>query len=88
MDEGDSGLVSLPHNFEEVDPDHLVLLIVDMLNRLIEHNDKIPLSPESLTRFHSRCPPGISLLDYLRRIVKYTKVEVRICKPHAPLYSL
>jgi hypothetical protein len=32
---------------------------------------------ESLTRFHSRSPPNISVLDYLRRIVKYTNVEVR-----------
>ena len=67
----------------------------DMLQRLIEHNDRIPLSPyaigslpssivllttrlssEALTRFHSRTAPNISVLDYLRRIVQYTKVEV------------
>ncbi|KAF9227282.1 cyclin-domain-containing protein [Gyrodon lividus] len=47
----------------------------DMLDRLIAHNDRIPLLPESLTRFHSRTAPGISVLDYLRRIVKFTKVE-------------
>lgn len=68
---------------------------VDMLDRIIVHNDQIPLSPsvemsqidildallsrnsESLTRFHSRTPPAISLLDYLRRIVKFAKVEVQ-----------
>lgn len=33
---------------------------------------------ESLTRFHSRTVPNISVLDYLRRIIKWTKVEVRI----------
>lgn len=69
-----------------------------MLERLIAHNDQIPLSPyvsvtfsaairyvlifiliasESLTRFHSRSPPSISVLEYLRRIVKYANVEVR-----------
>jgi len=67
--------VTLPHDFMQADVDHIVLLIVDMLGRVIAHNDDIPLSPESLTRFHSRCPPAITLLDYLRRIVKYAKVE-------------
>lgn len=64
-----------------------------MLERLMAHNDQIPLSPyvaavedmfkvltdrvrESLTRFHSRTPPSITVLDYLRRIVKYANVEV------------
>ncbi|KAG6375431.1 cyclin-domain-containing protein [Boletus reticuloceps] len=46
-----------------------------MLERLIVHNDRIPLVPESLTRFHSRSAPGISVLDYLRRIIRFTKVE-------------
>ncbi|KAG6844417.1 hypothetical protein H0H87_007072 [Tephrocybe sp. NHM501043] len=30
---------------------------------------------ESLTRFHSRSAPSISVLDYLKRIVKFTNVE-------------
>jgi len=68
----------LPAKFEDADLDHLVVLIADMLQRLITHNDQIPLSPESLTRFHSRSPPGITVLEYLRRIVKYTNVE-RTC---------
>lgn len=46
-----------------------------MLGRLISHNDLIPLTPSTLTRFHSRAPPNITLPDYLRRIVKYTSVE-------------
>ncbi|KDN41359.1 hypothetical protein RSAG8_07474, partial [Rhizoctonia solani AG-8 WAC10335] len=46
-----------------------------MLDRLTSHNDQIPLRPEALTRFHSRTPPGISIQDYLKRIVKYTNVE-------------
>ena len=46
-----------------------------MLGRLISHNDLIPLTPNNLTRFHSRTPPNISLNDYLRRIVKYASVE-------------
>jgi len=74
MDEGEEQ-IALPHDFMQADVDHIVLLIVDMLGRLIAHNDKIPLSPEALTRFHSRTPPAIPVLDYLRRIVRYTRVE-------------
>src|SRR4051812_24945554 len=47
----------------------------DMLTRLISHNDLIPLTPSTLTRFHSRAPPSITVADYLRRIVKYTSAE-------------
>ncbi|KAJ7502807.1 cyclin-domain-containing protein [Mycena galericulata] len=65
----------LPLDFSTVDIDSLVLLIADMLERLIAHNDLIPLLPESLTRFHSRSAPAITVLDYLRRIVRYTNVE-------------
>ncbi|KAI8620061.1 cyclin-domain-containing protein [Chytriomyces sp. MP71] len=53
-------------------------MIADMLQRLTAHNDQIPLSSSTLTRFHSRAPPGISIVDYLRRIVKYASVE-RVC---------
>jgi hypothetical protein len=65
-----------------------------MLQRLMFHNDKIPLLPcvrsvmspgsltpmvlsENLTRFHSGSVPNISVLDYLKRIVRFTNVEVR-----------
>ncbi|KAG2345710.1 cyclin-domain-containing protein [Suillus weaverae] len=67
--------VTLPAAFEVAEIDNLALLIANMLERLIAHNDKIPLLPESLTRFHSRAVPNISVLDYLRRIIKWTKVE-------------
>lgn len=80
--------------------------LVDMLGRLIAHNDNIPLSPsvevnqidnldtvlsdrsETLTRFHSRSPPAIPVLDYLRRIVRYTKVEVWIAMSSFYFYVL
>ncbi|KAJ7039220.1 cyclin-domain-containing protein [Mycena alexandri] len=62
-------------DFAAVPIDSLVLLIADMLERLMAHNDLIPLLPESLTRFHSRSAPGITVLDYLRRIVRFTNVE-------------
>ncbi|KAI6121776.1 cyclin-domain-containing protein [Pisolithus sp. B1] len=73
-----SGRVVLPSAFEDADIDNLALLIADMLERLMVHNDQIPLLPESLTRFHSRAIPSINVLDYLRRIIKFTKVE-KLC---------
>lgn len=48
--------------------------LASMLNRLISHNDQIPLQPSYLTRFHSRAPPTISVRDYLLRITRYTNV--------------
>jgi len=65
----------LPLDFAVCDMESLVLLIADMLDRLMSHNDLIPLVPESLTRFHSRSAPGITVVDYLRRIVRFTNVE-------------
>ncbi|KAJ7594753.1 cyclin-domain-containing protein [Mycena floridula] len=65
----------LPATFEQATIDQLVVLIADMLDRLKSHNDRIPLLPENLTRFHSRSAPNISILDYLKRIVKFTNVE-------------
>jgi hypothetical protein len=46
-----------------------------MLDRLIEHNDNIPLLPDSLTRFHSRVAPSISVREYLARICRFVNVE-------------
>lgn len=68
-------VIILPTTFPEADIDHIIILIADMLNRLLEHNDLIPLTSATLTRFHSRAPPSISVVDYLRRIVKYTSLE-------------
>ncbi|KAG8911226.1 hypothetical protein FRC01_005838, partial [Tulasnella sp. 417] len=65
----------LAPRFEDCEVEHLVELIADMIDRLITHNDQIPLQPDALTRFHSRLPPGISVHDYFARIVKYANVE-------------
>ncbi|PVG03078.1 cyclin-domain-containing protein [Serendipita vermifera] len=67
--------IELPGYFEDVKLDDLVVLIADLLHRMVVHNDQIPLSAEGLTRFHSRSTPGISILDYLRRIIRYVRVE-------------
>ncbi|KDR75348.1 hypothetical protein GALMADRAFT_268901 [Galerina marginata CBS 339.88] len=75
MESSSSERVGVPALFEEAPVECLVELIADMLERLMAHNDRIPLSPESLTRFHSRSAPGITVLDYLKRIVRFTNVE-------------
>eukprot|EP00842_Homolaphlyctis_polyrhiza_P003286 jgi/Hompol1/3959/HPOL_003413-RA len=65
-----------------------------MINKLIAHNNAIPVTDHSLTRFHSRSPPAISISDYLVRIVRFANVELpvlliilvyidRICTKHA-----
>ena len=66
----------LPWAFHDCPIDTLVVLISHMLDLLMQHNDQVQLTPDALTRFHSRAAPGISVLDYLRRIVKYTNMEV------------
>jgi hypothetical protein len=49
----------------------MVVLIANMISELIQTNDALPLRSGVLTRFHSRTPPGISVLDYLQRLAKH-----------------
>lgn len=65
----------LPYLFDDAHIDDVLVLVVDMLDKLTEHNDALPLHPSALTRFHSRATPNISLSAYLRRIAKYTSIE-------------
>ncbi|CAO3597162.1 unnamed protein product [Absidia cylindrospora] len=67
--------IQVPEYFYAVDINYLTHMIADMLERLISHNDLIPLTTSNLTRFHSRIPPNITLSDYLRRIIKFTSIE-------------
>ncbi|KAJ9114743.1 hypothetical protein QFC22_005619 [Naganishia vaughanmartiniae] len=78
----ETGRPLLPWAFIDCDTEDLVVLIAHMLNKLMEHNDQVVLTSSSLTRFHSRAPPAITVIDYLRRIVKYTNLE------RLPLLSL
>ena len=64
--------------FYDCDMADLIVLISDMIMQLIHHNDRLPLTPSGLTRFHSRAPPAISVHDYLSRIVRYTSLE-KVC---------
>ncbi|ORX53159.1 cyclin-domain-containing protein [Hesseltinella vesiculosa] len=97
----DANIIQVPEYFYEVDIIYLSHMIADMLGRLTSHNDMIPLTPSTLTRFHSRIPPNITLTDYLRRIIKFTSLEKsclliiliyidRVCErhPHFTISSL
>ncbi|ORX33556.1 cyclin-domain-containing protein [Kockovaella imperatae] len=72
----------LPWAFIDCPQETLIVLITHMLNMLIQHNDQVVLTPDALTRFHSRAAPGISVEEYLKRIVRYTNMET------IPLLSL
>ncbi|MCJ1405231.1 hypothetical protein MMC11_008458 [Xylographa trunciseda] len=65
----------MPARYETCDVKDLVLLISNMLMELIRFNDKIPLKDGRLTRFHSRAPPGISVVDYLQRLTTHATLS-------------
>lgn len=75
----------IPATFFECDMAILVELCSAMFSQLTLHNDKLPLTAQSLTRFHSRAPPAISVADYTRRIVRYTSAE-KCCLLAAVIY--
>jgi hypothetical protein len=49
----------------------VVPVLACVLNQLCHRNDKIPLDPKAVSKFHALRPPAISILDYLERISKY-----------------
>ncbi|KAF4413697.1 Nuc-1 negative regulatory protein preg [Colletotrichum fructicola] len=61
----------LPLRYELCGVEDMVVLISHMLSELIETNDALALRSGSLTRFHSRTTPSISVLDYLNRLAKH-----------------
>ncbi|RFU26129.1 hypothetical protein B7463_g10213, partial [Scytalidium lignicola] len=61
----------LPLRYELCDVEDMVILIANMISELIQTNDELPLRTGVLTRFHSRTPPGISVMDYLHRLAKH-----------------
>lgn len=61
----------MPRLYELCNTRDLVVLISSMLMELIRYNDAIPLREGHLTRFHSRAPPAISVLDYLQRLTTH-----------------
>lgn len=65
----------MPRAYETCDPKDLGVLIANMLMELIRLNDQIPLRDGRLTRFHSRAPPGISVSDYLQRLIQHATLS-------------
>jgi hypothetical protein len=65
----------MPMQYERCDSRDLVILISSMLMELVRYNDAIPLRDGHLTRFHSRAPPGISVLDYLQRLTTHATLS-------------
>ncbi|KAI8836119.1 hypothetical protein BC829DRAFT_447976 [Chytridium lagenaria] len=61
--------------YNDVDINVLIFLVAEILDCLTAHNDRIPICASSITRFHSRKPAPISIIDYLRRIVKHGAVN-------------
>ncbi|OLN95410.1 Nuc-1 negative regulatory protein preg [Colletotrichum chlorophyti] len=61
----------LPQRYELCSVEDMVVLISHMLSELIETNDALALRSGSLTRFHSRTAPSISVLEYLNRLAKH-----------------
>ncbi|KDN68050.1 putative cyclin [Colletotrichum sublineola] len=62
---------TLPQRYEFCVVEDMVVLISHMLSELIETNDALALRSGSLTRFHSRTAPSISVLEYLNRLAKH-----------------
>lgn len=65
----------MPLRYETCAPKDLGILISNMLMELIRLNDQIPLRDGRLTRFHSRAPPGISVSDYLQRLIQHATLS-------------
>lgn len=65
----------LPSKYELCEVGDIVVLIANMISELIATNDELPLRNGVLTRFHSRTPPGISVVDYLNRLAKHATLS-------------
>jgi hypothetical protein len=65
----------MPLKYETCNPKDLGALVANMLMELIRINDQIPLRDGRLTRFHSRAPPGISVADYLQRLIQHATLS-------------
>ncbi|KAF1918191.1 cyclin-domain-containing protein [Ampelomyces quisqualis] len=61
--------------YETCDVKDLGVLVSDMLMELVRINDEQPLRDGTLTRFHSRAPPGISVRDYLSRLIVHATLS-------------
>ncbi|KAJ1732236.1 Pho80p cyclin [Coemansia sp. Benny D160-2] len=71
-----AGRVSvMPTSYFDADIEELTRIVANMFAQVVQHNDRLPLGAQKPTRFHSRAPPNISVIDYMRRITKYMSLE-------------
>lgn len=61
--------VEVQHSYHACTPQLLCELLVNLLDKLTMLN--ATLASTTLTRFHSRSPPAISLKTYIERLLKY-----------------
>lgn len=71
-------LTDPPKVISECSTATMIHLVSSMLQELVNLNDAIPFNASTLTRFHSRSPPRISIRDYLIRITKFCSLEKSI----------
>lgn len=77
----DSNQIVLPLEYIECDKMELITIISRMLSSIVSINDSRTsldvhyLNSSTLTRFHSRSPPHISIYNYLVRLSHYSSLE-------------
>jgi hypothetical protein len=65
----------MPTEYQAADIQDIITIVSRVLQEISFINDKIPLTSSTITRFHSKTPPAISIHKYLTRIVQYTSLE-------------
>ncbi|KAF2398151.1 cyclin-domain-containing protein [Trichodelitschia bisporula] len=74
----DPAMKVMPVDYTKCDVRDLGVVIADMLMELVRINDPLPFQNDKLTRFHSRAPPGISVHDYLNRLIVHATLSAPI----------
>lgn len=68
----------VPRDYFDCPMSDLAILVSSMLQDLVTINDSLPFNPDQLTRFHSRSVPGISIQEYIVRIIRFCTLEKSI----------
>lgn len=68
----------VPRDYFDCPMSDLAILVSSMLQDLVTINDTLPFNPDQLTRFHSRSVPGISIQEYIVRIIRFCTLEKSI----------
>lgn len=64
--------------YDDISLESILIMVTAMLTEIVEINDRLPFNPQKLTRFHSRTPAGITIKDYLHRIVRFCSIDKAI----------